>query len=73
MTTEKEDKNFDWVKDLSKEDYCYLYDCKDATLVQIIFSIIVNEKKKIFDKFDKYSCIKDDKWYKEFKSQELGK
>ena len=28
--------------------------------------------RKIFDKFDKYSCIKNDKWYKEFKAQELG-
>ena len=22
---------------------------------------------KLFDKFDEYACIKDDKWYKDFK------
>ena len=25
------------------------------------------QAKEIFDKFDEYACIKDDKWYKEFK------
>lgn len=27
--------------------------------------------KKIFDRFDQYACIKDDKWYKELKEEML--
>jgi hypothetical protein len=27
--------------------------------------------KEVFDKFDKYACIKDDEWYLEFKERML--
>ena len=27
--------------------------------------------KEFFDKFDEYACIKDDKWYKDFKKEKL--
>lgn len=41
-----------------------------------IFDEVKRQKRivaqRIFDKFDKYSCIKNDKWYKEFKNEELG-
>ena len=29
------------------------------------------EVKAMFDKFDQYACVKDDKWYKEYKKEVL--
>lgn len=29
-------------------------------------------QKELFDKFDKYACIKNDKWYLDFKKERLN-
>lgn len=44
---------------------------------RLIFEEIERQKiitaHKIFNKFDEYACIKDDKWYKDYKEEFIEK
>ena len=40
-------------------------------LYTVFDKISYEAKKEVFDIFDKYACIKNDKWYLELKEKEL--
>jgi len=40
---------------------------KAEDYVDALDKLIYLAKKELFDKFDKYACVKDDKWYLDLK------
>jgi hypothetical protein len=62
---------------MDKNDICqvilkvkghHLVDDREIEIGEIL---IKRTQEEIFDKFDKYSCIKNDKWYLDFKKEKL--
>ncbi len=41
----------------------------NITLKKLLSNQALTTAKDIFDKFDKFACIKDDEWYKELKTK----
>lgn len=47
------------------------FDCPQAEY-EMLKHCWKSAQKEIFDKFDKYACIKNDKWYLDLKQEKLG-
>lgn len=66
-------EDYDWIRDLDNETYEIISvgNAESIILVDGINSLLNKQAEKIFNKFDEYSAIKDDEWYKELKKSFL--
>ncbi len=56
---------------MSQDNERYIELQAQLSLLDEVEEIFFQFKKEFFDKFDEYACIKNDKWYLDFKQQSL--